>query len=322
MKLIAIIGGLAAGLALAPSGAAAQLLELPGPATQSDERLEVLTSYRLPIGSWQDGAVQTIWAEGELTQQAWQVRAEGMTTLQILAPLRAQLEDAGFQILFECEADSCGGFDFRYATDVLPEPAMHVDLGDYRFLSAQRMGEEKPEYISLMVSRSSTRGYVQICRIGPPDEDAAPILSTSTKGPLPGETTAAELFDGPLADELELRGRAVLSDLEFETGSSALGEGDFATLAALADYLLAHPERTVTLVGHTDAEGSLDGNIALSRRRAQSVMRRLVNGFGVPSSQIRAQGVGYLAPLTSNQTEDGRSANRRVEAILTSISGE
>jgi len=296
---------------------------MPDGATLTAQTLDQAGAYAMPIGAWHEAsAVPTEMKEGRVTRQAWRLGGSGMSSYQILINLRQQILDAGYEIVFECEDAGCGGFDFRYATEVLPEPAMHVDLGDYRFLSAQRMGAERPEYVSLMVSRSSTRGYVQICRVGPPEEDEAPILSTSTKGPRPGEVGAAELFDGPVAEQLDQRGRAVLSDLEFKTGSSSLGEGGFTTLAALADYLLANPGRSVTLVGHTDAEGSLEGNIALSRKRAQSVMRRLVDGLGVPSAQVRAQGVGYLAPLTSNQTEDGRSTNRRVEAIVTSIEGE
>ena len=51
----------------------------------------------------------------------------GQTTLQILAPLRDQLSEAGYEIIFECAANDCGGFDFRYALDLLPEPGAIKD---------------------------------------------------------------------------------------------------------------------------------------------------------------------------------------------------
>ncbi len=73
------------------------------------------------------------------------------------------------------------------------------------------------------------------------------------------------------------------------------------------------------LVGHTDAEGALEGNISLSKKRAAAVKARLIDVFGVPEAQIDAQGVGYLVPVASNLTDDGRMMNRRVEAILNSI---
>lgn len=309
---------LAGATALSPLAAAAQVLDLPASATQTDVKVEPLSSYRLPIGPWDDtaGKIQSIWAEGEVTQQAWHMQGEGLTTLQILAPLRAQLKADGFDILYECEAEDCGGFDFRYATEVLPEPSMHVDLGDFRFLSAQRMGLTQPEYIALLVSRSTNRGFLQVIRVGAPMDVAPVAVTTSTKTPDLFDATPE--IEAPFAQRLEETGSAVLADLTFATGSSALeGEG-FASLDALAGYLIDNPDRKVTLVGHTDAEGSLDGNIALSRKRAQSVMRRLIDDYGVPAGQLAAQGVGYLAPVSSNLTDDGRSQNRRVEVILTS----
>ncbi len=120
---------------------------------------------------------------------------------------------------------------------------------------------------------------------------------------------------------MEQVGYAVLSDLVFQTGSSALGEADFPpSLTELAGYLAANPTKRVTLVGHTDAVGSLDNNIALSRKRAGgSVRQTLIDRYGVPANQVAADGgVGFLSPpIASNQTEEGREANRRVEVILT-----
>ena len=91
----------------------------------------------------------------------------------------------------------------------------------------------------------------------------------------------------------------------------------FASLAELADWLARTPDVAVAIVGHTDADGSLEGNIAISRRRAQAVVDRLVADYGVPAGQLTAAGMGYLAPVASNLTPDGRAANRRVEAVIT-----
>jgi OOP family OmpA-OmpF porin len=123
---------------------------------------------------------------------------------------------------------------------------------------------------------------------------------------------------GSLGERLEAGGFVVLEDLVFESGSSRLEEGDFDSLSALAAYLKANPGRTVTLVGHTDASGSLSGNTALSRNRALSVRERLLTTYGVPASQVTAEGAGFLAPRDTNLTEEGRARNRRVEVILTS----
>ncbi|MGB8622255.1 MAG: OmpA family protein [Paracoccaceae bacterium] len=318
MKIRTLI--LATAATLAPFSAGAGLVQLPGSAHRTAQETQPLSSYRLPVGGWSDGKIPTIETEGAVSQQAWQFQAEGKTTLQILAPLRKQLQKAGFDVLFECDAEVCGGFDFRYATDVLPEPEMHVDLGDYRFLSARRTDGDTPEYVSLMVSRSSARGFVQVMHVGTADRVEPTSFTASTKSPTLDEdtTAAAEDMTTPLGTALDQTGRAVLSDLDFGTGSSQLGLGQYSSLKALARYLLEYPDRSVTLVGHTDSEGALDTNMALSRKRAESVRARLVQDFNVPADQIKAQGVGYLAPVASNLTDDGRMKNRRVEVILTS----
>jgi OOP family OmpA-OmpF porin len=120
-----------------------------------------------------------------------------------------------------------------------------------------------------------------------------------------------------LAARLMSEGHVALDDLAFETGAAALAAGDPASLADLAAFLAANPGARVTLVGHTDAEGSLEANIALSRRRAEAVAAVLVGQFGVARGQVAAAGAGWLAPRASNATPEGRARNRRVEAVLT-----
>ena len=69
-------------------------------------------------------------------------------------------------------------------------------------------------------------------------------------------------------------------------------------------------------MGHSDNVGGLEDNIRLSEQRAPSVLRALTDGFDVPGSRLAAKGVGFLAPLASNATPEGRRLNRRVEAII------
>ncbi|MDJ0826288.1 MAG: OmpA family protein [Rhodobacter sp.] len=288
-------------------------LEFPALATPMAEQSESKDSYFVPTTPFQDGSVIGITAEGAVTQQSWKVGGGSLTTLQILAPLREQLGDAGYETIYECEAQICGGFDFRYEIDILPEPDMHVNLGDYRYHAARRAHDEGPEYAVLIVSRSANAGFVQLTRVGRAQPEAA--ATTSTKTPAPNASLAPT---GPIGDQLEAHGHATLDDLYFQTGSSELGPDSFASLASLAEYLAARPDRRVVLVGHTDAQGALDRNVALSERRARAVMERLIKQHDVPAGQVDAKGVGYLAPRASNLTEEGRAQNRRVEAILTS----
>ncbi len=307
-------------------------LEFPGVSAATGNRVEPMTSYRLPIGPFANGALDTRLTEGPLDQSAWRIAAPGMTTLQLLQPLRDQIAKAGFRLLYECEAVVCGGFDFRYGTDVLPEPDMHIDLGDFRYLAAERRTATGPQYISLIVSRAADQGFVQMTLVGqdavaPPNLTASsksPLMAASATGVLPPQAPGAGVIlsrpspataDAPLAQRLTRGGAQVLEDLVFASGSSTLAEGDFASLTELAAFLKQNPQVKVMLVGHTDASGSLDANTALSRNRAQSVRERLLESYGIPAAQIEADGVGYLSPRAPNDTEAGRLLNRRVEVM-------
>ena len=173
-----------------------------------------------------------------------------------------------------------------------------------------------------MVSRSSENGFVQIIQIGPSPGILAgpvpepPLPAQESTAPPPLPATAAPAGT-PIGITLETLGMAPLDDLDFPSGSSDLVPGAYASLAELATYLRANPARSVALVGHTDASGALEVNITLSRRRAASVLDRLLS-LGVPRAQMTAQGVGPLAPRQANLTPEGRAQNRRVEVVLTS----
>ncbi len=280
----------------------AQELTLPQSAQQISQRVSPLDSYDLPTGPFADGAVSARTVEGQVERVTWRLQAGSSTTLQLLAPLRGQIEAQGYDILFECEARICGGFDFRFGTEVVPTPDMYVAIQDYRFLSAQKGSE----VLSLLVSRNPPDGYVQMIRVTPVDARApAPVvIDQSVDGA------------GGLLAEFQQTGHVILDDLHFRTGEVALGEGPFASLALLAGFLADKPDTRLALVGHTDDTGALQANIAVSKRRAEAVRTRLIEAHGVAADRIEAQGVGYLAPITSNATAEGRDVNRRVEAVL------
>lgn len=299
-------------LLLLPMQAAAVTLDMPGNATLVVEDVAGLDSYAMPTGAWTTDGLPVLTASGEVRQQAWRIDAPGLTTLQLLQPLEDQLVKDGFEVLFTCTDEACGGFDFRFSTPVLPAPAMHVDLGDYRFIATQRVVDGNTELLSLLASRSSSAGFVQVIRVGAADSE--PVATAQA----PAVRAVSTTITGDLTQELERNGRFILADLAFQTGSAQLGEATFSSLQDLADYLRANPDRTVAMVGHTDSVGSLDGNIALSKRRAGSVLERLVTAYDVPRRQLEAEGMGYLSPVSTNLTEEGRDANRRVEVIITS----
>lgn len=317
LALCALLLSLGAAPASTPrDGPVAPLL--PVEAERASLRSEALATYALPIGPWEDGSMLTRRTEGQIASSSWRMPDPGTGTLGIFGPLREALAREGWRILYECETQSCGGFDFRYSTQVLPEPDMHVDLGDFRFLSARRQGREGEEVLSLLVSRSagSGLGYVQAIEVTPPADPTAGTEAAPQQATTSSKTPAAADLAG-LATRLE-QGALVLEGLSFASGAATLESEGGTHLRDLAQYLIAHPDRSIALVGHTDASGSLETNVTLSKRRAEAVRARLLSEYKADGARITALGAGFMAPRAGNLTEEGRAQNRRVEVILTS----
>lgn len=264
----------------------------------------------VPVGRFADSQVPRVAAEGAVQHTAVRLSGDARTPLQLVAPLREQLEEAGFVTLFECIDRACGGFDFRYAVDLLPEPAMHVDLGDFHWLTASRTRTEGPaEVVTLMVSRSRTSGFVHVTHVDPDPPAATAPAEDSV-------TLSSRNAPDPLLDDLLNQGRATLEDLSFATGVADLGDHGFSSLESLANWLSDTPGARVSLVGHSDSRGALDRNIALSEARAAAVRDRLISGFGIDPERLSVKGLGPAEPRATNDTEDGRRLNRRVEVVV------
>lgn len=293
-------------LCLAVTASAAPVAAVPiapgGEAQMTAERHEALARVELAAGAWSSGQMPVAEATGAVTRRAWRLPGGGRTPTQLLEPLRDQLEEAGFETVFECVDFDCGGFDFRFEAELLPEPAMHVDLGDFHWLTAQNA--ETGEAVGLMTSRSASAGFVHVTQIGPAGEAAQSVTLSSRNVP------------GAFLDTLLGQGRATLEGLSFATGADRLSAVNTGTLQELADWLRNNPGQALRLVGHTDSQGRLDRNIALSEARATAVRDRLVSQFGIDPAQISVQGLGPNDPRASNDTAEGRRLNRRVEAVL------
>jgi len=71
----------------------------------------------------------------------------------------------------------------------------------------------------------------------------------------------------------------------------------------------------VHVVGHTDSTGLLDTNLRLSQERAEAVLQLLIRTHGIVAARLHAFGAGPFAPVASNDSDDGRAKNRRVELV-------
>jgi len=116
--------------------------------------------------------------------------------------------------------------------------------------------------------------------------------------------------------EADPRGlKLTLKNLQFVANQATLLPGQDPVLKSMITLLRTVPERQILVIGHTAAVGSVESQDALSIDRAKAIVEELKKG-GVPASHILFEGRGGKDPVAPNDTEEGRSQNRRVEVIV------
>lgn len=151
----------------------------------------------------------------------------------------------------------------------------------------------------------------------PDDKDNCPDTPVGTKVNETGCAPEPGCRPPKPGEPISLEGCAtgesvVLKGVNFDTASDRLTANARVILGQVADALLAKGSLKVEVGGHTDSQGSDAYNQELSEQRANSVMKYLVSR-GIEASRITAKGYGEGQPVDSNETADGREANRRVE---------
>ena len=109
--------------------------------------------------------------------------------------------------------------------------------------------------------------------------------------------------------------KMTLNNVFFEFDQSELKKESFNELNRIAEFLKDKDSVIIELSGHTDNKGGDDYNLSLSQKRAEAVKSYLVSK-GVPDNRLVAKGYGKSAPVTTNNTEEGRLQNRRVEFLI------
>lgn len=105
------------------------------------------------------------------------------------------------------------------------------------------------------------------------------------------------------------------SGILFATNSSKLEAQAKVNIDKLAKILNKYPDTNIFVAGHTDITGKLDLNMKLSEQRAKSVVD-YATSLGVSTSRFSMQGLGPNEPVATNDTPEGRQANRRVEVAV------
>jgi outer membrane protein OmpA-like peptidoglycan-associated protein len=117
-----------------------------------------------------------------------------------------------------------------------------------------------------------------------------------------------------MRNDLTETGKTIVHGIYFDTGSAIIKPESELALVEMVKLLNGSPTLKVYVVGHTDNVGSLESNLKLSSDRAASVVKA-ITARGIAASRLKSAGVGPYSPVASNDTDGGKSKNRRVEFV-------
>lgn len=118
-----------------------------------------------------------------------------------------------------------------------------------------------------------------------------------------------------LYEELHLNGHIIVQGIVFNNDNTLAIESD-SCLGIIAKMLTDHPRLNIYIVGHTDNNAGVLSGMITSQKRAEAVMNTLSNRFEIDLDRLFASGVGPLSPIMSNNTEEGRAKNNRIELVI------
>lgn len=254
-------------------------------------------------GGLEKNRESTLAAEGRFTRILYRAPAE-RTPLEVLRNYEQALAERGFQTLFRCDREACGGRNFNHA--VTKEMALREYQSEQQYLLARLERAEGAVLAAVYVALNAAGG-------GPNRGRAIVQLEVLEQQPMESRMVVVEA--PAMQRELTDKGRVALYGVFFDHDSDRMRDDSQVQLEQIATLLRQQPQLRVLVVGHTDARGALDYNRELSLRRARSIVAALVGQYGISAQRLLAEGVGMAAPLASNTSDEGRALNRRVELV-------
>lgn len=273
---------------------------------------EEFTDYRLlnarteNYGGLDKNHDVTLPLEGKVTRISYRAPAE-RSVLEVFRNYENALGAAGFETLFTCDRDACGGRNFNHA---IAEGSLYSFFGEYqaeqRYLAAKLPSPEGDVYAAVYSVMNKSGG-------GPNKDRAMVQLDIIELQPM--DNRMVVLDAGKLDAGLATDGRIAVYGILFDFDKTDIRPDSKSQLEEIAQLLNERPEMNVLIVGHTDNEGELDYNQLLSARRAGAVVDALTDIYGIDTARLTPVGAGMAAPVATNRTEEGRAANRRVEIV-------
>lgn len=273
---------------------------------------------------------ENLTVEGKRTRNVYLLEP-GVPPFAALRAYEASLPEQGAEVVYFCRNDSCGGTINRagglgggwmslayylWPDDRITDNANsagycaqngYISNLEYRLFRDEDKDVTvsvlayilNPSQFSSCKANFQNRTVVIVDVVAP---DAAPIEL---------QTVSSD----EMRDEISTTGKIALYGINFDSGKDSLRPDSTDTINQIAALMTSEGDLRLLIVGHTDSVGSFDYNQNLSERRAASVVRALVNQHGIAQSRLFPVGVAFASPVATNDTEEGKAQNRRVELV-------
>lgn len=268
----------------------------------------------LPVGigtrndAGENVAPKTLNVTGKRTRLFYYAPPE-RSALEVFVNYKQALEKSGMTLLWNCADKECG-------EDFAPQAleAMHMKLDNTAESALGFVNTERPRYLLAKLARTQGDVFVVVMAADKtdPQRPAVYVLIMESK---PMDTGLVTVAASALDQSLMSSGKAVIYGIYFDFDKSDIKPESAPQLQQIAQLLSDHAQLRLLITGHTDNQGNADYNQKLSQRRADAIVGALTGTYAVTSNRLSAQGLGATSPVASNDTDDGRAKNRRVELI-------
>lgn len=264
----------------------------------------------------QKGKPVVVPVEGKVSNRLY-VAAKGASPLEVYRNYRQALTAAGFETVYACELAECEKDNAQPLMSERPREATWAasnaivtstfnsgNQPGFSYFSGRRNGADGVTWVSVGIAGGGStfdgrvRQFIQV--VEPATTELGKVA-----------VDARQIESG-----LKRDGKMALYGIHFDTDKAVLRDDSAEQLAQMAAALKAAPRMNVFIVGHTDNQGELARNTALSQQRAEAVAAALSTKYGIAPARLLARGVANLSPVSSNDAEDGRARNRRVEMVV------
>lgn len=249
--------------------------------------------------------------EGQISRYTY-IAPAGRTATELLRNYKLEFQRLGLDTIYEKKAGERGWFGPTF-DKIADEDGLSQILAyneaDERMLAGKSRAAKPSYYVVFVTSYNDgvipdrLNGIVQKGR-------ALAEVVVITPDVLEQKMTFVNADE--MKKEMRETGKVALYGIYFDTDKDVLKPESQPTIAEIVKLLNGDPSLRVHVVGHTDNQGKPDYNLELSRRRAASVVRSLTSQ-GIAANRLDSFGCGVYAPTASNETEEGRAKNRRVE---------